>query len=600
MLGLSSIPISAIPPLNTIPTRAHLFANCSFSPVTNCTRACAARACACSSSSSSTTTTTTRSRTTTPPSRSGVAFRHNPRAKIATATATAIAIFITTKTANHALRLLHPLQFTIGRIASACIEDTIAVRAKAKDASANPRYTTLSQQPSYPGASPDLQRPVAAAAAAAARLPQSPPSSLPHHYDPKDYYLQSPFRNRAASSAARRLPHLSAARLWNPTNSTPRLPDKPVRKRRPSTPPPPAVPLSHPTLGPSSINPADPLGIGAGDYPLLTLPEQRQTRHSTSTRASLQVDRSGNAEHRISLPPSLRHSYDGRRSADPSPTVPDFDAGTAADKEGTNPLVRDFAITFDTDKGKEKAAMEQRTESQTRGTSKDLERGPEVLPRYSNASAGDGIGIGSAISSSNSSIMGEELPPDMGEEWGPQHPCFPHLNPHVPLDSLEYRNTRIIRVRRDWLIEGDLAPTFSNLYPEILDPAGLSEQEFRRIIDKLNGELIPIFSPYSWRNVMDGLLGLVTGWLWDDLGFTGVKARLDRLERWIDQWNTEMEKTVGNEDSSMAPRIISLRKTGYMTLDIQIPDPEIAPAPSTPGGSRSEGMPMEPPPVAVA
>lgn len=167
--------------------------------------------------------------------------------------------------------------------------------------------------------------------------------------------------------------------------------------------------------------------------------------------------------------------------------------------------------------------------------------------------------------------MGEELPPDLGEEWGPQHPCFPHLNPHVPLDSPEYHNTRIIRVRRDWLIEGDLAPTFSNLYPEILDPAGLSEQEFRRIIDKLNSELIPIFSPYNWRNVVDGLLGLVTGWLWDDLGFTGVKARLKRLERWIDQWNVEMEKTVGNEDSSMAPRIISLRKTGYMTVSIRSP-----------------------------
>ncbi|TKW56944.1 hypothetical protein CTA1_8024 [Colletotrichum tanaceti] len=483
---------------------------------------------------------------------------------------------------------------------------------------ANTRLATLSQQPAYPGASPDLQLPVAAAAAAAA-LPQARFPSLLRQYDPKEYFLQSPFRNRAASSAARRLPHLSAARLWNPTNSTPRLPDKPVRKRRPSTPPPPAVPLSHPALDPSSVDPSDPLGIGAGDYPLLTLPEQRQTRHSTSNRASLQVDRSANAEHRISLPPSLRHSYDGRRSADPSPTFPDPDLGPADDKDGasveppadnrltglrkrgqsvSNPLVRDFAITLDINKGKGKTAMEQSTESQGRGASKDLERGPDVLPRHSNVSAGDGIG--SAISSSDSSIMGEELPPDLGEEWGPQHPCFPHLNPHVPLDSPEYHNTRIIRVRRDWLIEGDLAPTFSNLYPEILDPAGLSEQEFRRIIDKLNSELIPIFSPYNWRNVVDGLLGLVTGWLWDDLGFTGVKARLKRLERWIDQWNAEMEKTVGNEDSSMAPRIISLRKTGYMTLDIQIPDPEIAPAPSTPGGSRSVNMPLEPPAAVTA
>ncbi|KAF6802382.1 hypothetical protein CSOJ01_11631 [Colletotrichum sojae] len=463
-------------------------------------------------------------------------------------------------------------------------------------ASANPRLATLSQQPAYPGASPEPDHPLAAAG-----LPQARSPSYIRNYDPKDYFLQSPFRNRAATSAARRLPHLSAARLWNPTNSTRALPEKTIRKRRPSTPPPPSVPLSHPTLDPYSV---DPLGVGAGDYPLLTLPEQRQTRHSASNRNSLQVDR--NAEHRISLPRSLRHSYDGRRSGDPSPTFPDPDADpapgispeppveprvTGLRKRGqsvSNPLTQDFVFL---DKGKGKAVMEQTNAEQARGPSKDLERGPDVLPRLSNVSAGDGIG--SAISSSNSSIMGEELPPDLGEEWGPQHPCFPHLNPHVPIDSPEYHNTRIIRIRRDWLIEGDLAPTFSNLYPEILDPAGLSEQEFRRIIDKLNGELIPIFSPYNWRNILDGMLGLVTGWLWDDLGFTGVKARLKRLELWIDKWNKEMEKTVGNEDITMAPRIISLRRTGYMTLDIQIPDPEIATAPSTPAGTGN--MPMEPP-----
>ncbi|TDZ27240.1 Ras modification protein ERF4 [Colletotrichum spinosum] len=465
--------------------------------------------------------------------------------------------------------------------------------------------TTSTSQPAYPGASPEPDRPVADAG-----LHQTQgrsPSSL-RQYDPKEYILQSPFRNRTAASAARRLPHLSAARLWNPTNSTPRLPDKPFRDRRPSTPAPPAVPLSHPALDPYSVHHSDAVGVGAGDYPLLTLPEQRQTRHSTSNRASLQVDRSGNAEHRISLPRSLRHSYDGRRSGDPSPTF-DPDSGPAGDDANdrsdsplghrtssfrlSNPLILDFAFP---DKGKRNAVMEQSTEA--RGPSKDLERGPDVLPRHSNVSAADGIG--SAISSSDSSIMGEELPPDLGEEWGPQHPCFPHLNPHVPTESAEYHNTRIIRIRRDWLLEGDLAPTFSNLYPEILDPAGVSEQEFRRIVDKLNGELVPIFSPYNWRNIVDGVLGLVTGWLWDDLGFTGVKARLKRLERWIDQWNSEMEKTVGNEDASMAPRIISLRRTGYMTLDIQIPDPEIAPAPSTPAGSGTGMMPMEPPAAVTA
>lgn len=203
------------------------------------------------------------------------------------------------------------------------------------------------------------------------------------------------------------------------------------------------------------------------------------------------------------------------------------------------------------------------------GYSHDLERGPDILandPRHSTASRLSGIG--SAISSDDSSILGDpdQNPADLGDEWGPQHPCFPHLNPHVPLDSPEYATTRIIRIRRDWLLEGDLAPTFSNLYPEILDPAGLSEQEFRRIIDKLNGTLVPAFSPYNWRNIVDGVLGLATGWVWEDLGVTGVKTRLKNLETWIEEWNENMERVVGREGGRIPPKIISLRRTGYMTV----------------------------------
>ncbi|CAK7565778.1 MAG: hypothetical protein SEPTF4163_003705 [Sporothrix epigloea] len=240
-----------------------------------------------------------------------------------------------------------------------------------------------------------------------------------------------------------------------------------------------------------------------------------------------------------------------------------------------------------------------------RSFSKDLERGPDVLGYYRSHEAGhksrdsttslpdDGMGIGSAISSSNSSIMGDpDAPQNVGEEWGPQHPCFPHRNSHVSVDDPEYISTRIIRIRRDWLIMGDLAPTFSNLYPEILDPAGMNEPEFRRVIDKLNGELTAAFAPWSARNIADGFLGLVSGWLWEDLGLTGAKARLARLERWIEAWNREMARTA-DEGAPIPPKIIPLRQTGYMTLDIQIGDPEITPEPpSTPALSRSE-MPLE-------
>lgn len=167
--------------------------------------------------------------------------------------------------------------------------------------------------------------------------------------------------------------------------------------------------------------------------------------------------------------------------------------------------------------------------------------------------------------------MGEEVDNDFGQAWGPQHACYPHLNPHVPVDSAEYSTTRIIRIRRDWLLHGDLAPCFSNLYPEILDPAGLNEPEFRRVIEKLNGELVPAFSPHTFRNVLDGVLGLVTGWLWDDFGLTGIKSRLNHLEKWIDRWNLEMEKTLSSEEGVICPKIISLRRTGYMTVSTHEP-----------------------------
>jgi hypothetical protein len=208
--------------------------------------------------------------------------------------------------------------------------------------------------------------------------------------------------------------------------------------------------------------------------------------------------------------------------------------------------------------------------------STDLERGPSTENPYSPGKTSNlpnnisnpslNSGIGPALSSSGTSIVGSDGPaPNPGEEWGPQHPCFPHMNPHVPLSSPLYRATRIIRIRRDWMLQGDLAPTFSNLYPEILDPAGVSEQEFRTIIEKVNSELIPAFNPWGLRNMLDATLGLVTGWVWDDLGLTGVKSRLRKVEQYLEDWNREMESKY-KDGAGSAPQIVSLRRTGYMNV----------------------------------
>jgi hypothetical protein len=147
--------------------------------------------------------------------------------------------------------------------------------------------------------------------------------------------------------------------------------------------------------------------------------------------------------------------------------------------------------------------------------------------------------------------------------WGPSHPCYPHLNAHVPTTSPLYNTTRVIRIRRDWMQVGDLAPTFANLYPEVLDTL-MSEQEFRRVVKHINDEVVAAFDPWGWRAWLDNIFGIATGWFWDDFGLTGVKGRLKRLEIWIDQWNRD----IGAQDGV---HIIPLRRTAYMTVSLPYP-----------------------------
>lgn len=290
------------------------------------------------------------------------------------------------------------------------------------------------------------------------------------------------------------------------------------------------MPVDHPALNSASDV--------TGQIPLITLPQLRLLKNSDSARNSLESDK------RSSLPTSVRASYDGKISP-----------GLHRQLQQPSPVGR-FADSANMGSEDGQAQRQSRDVESTAGG---------MVRRQSTASSADGDGTGSRVSSSNSSIMGEDVHADV-DEWGPQHPCFPHMNPHVPLDSPEYLSTRIIRVKRDWMVEGDLAPTFSNLYPEILDPAGLPEQEFRRIIEKINGDVISIFNPYGGRNMLDAILGVATGWLWDDFGLTSAKSRLDKLEKWIETWNQTMVKNFSPNDAYMIPRIISLRQTGYMTV----------------------------------
>ncbi|EGX48709.1 hypothetical protein AOL_s00079g348 [Orbilia oligospora ATCC 24927] len=180
--------------------------------------------------------------------------------------------------------------------------------------------------------------------------------------------------------------------------------------------------------------------------------------------------------------------------------------------------------------------------------------------------------------------------------WDPTHPCYPHVNPHVPPNSPLAESTKIIRIPRDFMIHGDVSPAFSNTYPKILEPY-LGEERFRRIVKTINAELYEAFNPWNWRNWVDAGVGVLTLWFAEDIFGTETKRRLRKIETFLEQQNKEMEEILeklrrgeivegeegrvgsrAGEEGGPVPisglaKLIPLRRTGYMNLDIQIPNP---------------------------
>ncbi|KAH8148084.1 uncharacterized protein LAJ45_07848 [Morchella importuna] len=146
----------------------------------------------------------------------------------------------------------------------------------------------------------------------------------------------------------------------------------------------------------------------------------------------------------------------------------------------------------------------------------------------------------------------ESRPGSRDSEWNSTHPCYPHRNPYVPLDSALYRTTRIIRISRDFMVYGDLAPAYSNVFPDILEPH-VTEEQFRVVVARVNEEMRRAFDPWSV-------------WNWS------LQARVAGVEAYLEGWNRELERL------GQRAVFIPLRRTGYMNLDIQIPDPIPDPA----------------------
>lgn len=110
------------------------------------------------------------------------------------------------------------------------------------------------------------------------------------------------------------------------------------------------------------------------------------------------------------------------------------------------------------------------------------------------------------------------------------------------------------------MVVGDLAPTFSDLYPELLADAGISEERFRRCVEELNGVCVRVFSPKGTRNFVDGVLGLLTGWVWDDIGALAVKSGVREVEAMVERWNFELGQIKAEA------RWVGLRRSAFMSV----------------------------------
>ncbi|CAN9385804.1 unnamed protein product [Alternaria sp. RS040] len=395
-----------------------------------------------------------------------------------------------------------------------------------------------------------------------------PPSASPV---PARWSLTNRIFNLNLRSLYQGPPRLPASRLWNPVNSSPRT----LQVEHPA----PAAAAHAAHAAPTGVlypplrtapreehYPNLPIERdvsaredGRDEYPLLSLPEQRLSRQSP-VPSSLAVQRS-TGEDSISGRTSIalpRHRRSQQLSQPPTP----------------GPAMASVPAPH-VDKDIEAGRNHQHPQQQ--------QQQPGMLSRVSLPSSRR-----TSLGSRRSGSAGDDDADAASEfPWGPSHPCFPHPNPHVPLDSELYNTTRIIRIKRDWMTKGDLAPTFANLYPEILDPL-VTEDDFRILIKKINDTLIDAFDPFTFRACLDTVMGIATFWLWEDAGFTGVKKQLAELERWIQDWNRD----IGAKE---AVKIIPLRRTGYLTLDVQIPDPHLGPDTGTRPHTQEENHSDEAP-----
>lgn len=193
---------------------------------------------------------------------------------------------------------------------------------------------------------------------------------------------------------------------------------------------------------------------------------------------------------------------------------------------------------------------------------------------------------------------------------GPQLVINHFPNNHSGLDSLTYRDTRIVRVPRIYstVDMSDIIPQFS-IFPlgeepnAIIDnsasgtlktfkiageydenffgqtsltplvPDLIASDELVSIVTRINRDLFEAFDPYSVWNVLDNILELITGTFYSKIVNTFIfdthcKRKLAQLELYIEELNKKYSLKDGK-----GFKIISLRRSAYLSLDIEIPRP---------------------------
>lgn len=173
-------------------------------------------------------------------------------------------------------------------------------------------------------------------------------------------------------------------------------------------------------------------------------------------------------------------------------------------------------------------------------------------------------------------------------------------NNYVPTESASYRQTRIVRIPRDYATKelSYMIPQFSSYLPGTepaslkqaedgftvvgkydysvfgssscppLIPNHLSELEYKQIVGDINGYLLEAFSPYNWRVAVENFLDVATGTLYSKVFNRLIVGNTSQTK--LEQLETFVEEEINQKMLKCRDiRVISPRRSGYLSVCIR-------------------------------